>query len=381
MRVWICILFIGEAFCKPCNVLQYGAIGDGITDDTKAIQSAINNCNTILFPSSYNFLSYPFIITNNNTELVINSIVTASSSNYSWPRDSNGKYVDFITTEPNLNNITLSGTGSINGNGQYWWHPNNITYLRPILIFISSAINVNISYLTLVNSPMYHIYVGQCVDVVIHGINIISPNASIAPNTDGIDIASKNVHVYNCSVINGDDSYSIFPGAQNVLIENCSAQYGLGLCSWDGPINNHSAGNWGTMNNVTFKNILVHQTMWGIRLRTYSFFNGSVTNFKFVNITMNMVENAIDINQFNQSNYALSWTSFNNISFAGISGTYTKWAGHLDCSEFDPCSGLNFQNIYLTGVGKNVQGFSCSRNVYGNAVNVTPPLKCLNMRE
>ena len=137
------------------------------------------------------------------------------------------------------------------------------------------------------------------------------------------------------------------------------------------------------MDNVTFRDMYLDQTWWGIRLRTYSYFNGSTTNFKFINITMNMVLRAIDINQFNQSidGYKdLSWTSFDNISFTDIKGTYTQWAGHLDCSSYDPCYNIDFNNVNLKSYGTNTDGFTCSDNIYGKAVNVTPPLTCLHVQ-
>lgn len=377
---------------KICNVLDYGAKGDGVTDDTKSLQLAIDECtsttssliNTILLPSNYKFLSYPLVIENSNTELLIdeNSTLIANPDNYSWPQDQYHQYQHFITSKHKIENITITGKGLINGMGQYWWHPDNITFNRPYLILINETKNLNISYLTLLNSPMFHIFIGNDENVVIHDITIQSPNYTIAPNTDGIDCASKNVHIYNCHITNGDDSYSIWSGSQNVLIENSYSGFGLGLDSWDGGQNN-TGGSGGNMNNITFKNIYLNRTGWGIRLRTYSYFNGSTNNFKFINITMDNVRNAIDINQFNQSvdhknDDKLKWTDFNNISFIDIHGSYTNWAGHLDCSSDDPCYGLYFDNINLKSINGNSEGFSCSDNVYGKAVNVSPPLTCLN---
>lgn len=121
-------------------------------------------------------------------------------------------------------------------------------------------------------------------------------------------------------------------------------------------------------------------TWWGIRLRSYSTQNGSTTNFKFQNITMNMVKKAIDINQFNQTVYKnnVAWDEFANITFSNIKGSYTEWAGHLDCSSNNVCYGLQFQNIDLLPISNQAQGFTCSDDVFGVAVNVTPPLTCLD---
>lgn len=373
---------------KVCNVLDYGAKGDGVTDDTKSLQLAIDSCtsslqNTVLLPTNYQFLSYPIVLKNSNIELLIdtNATLIANPDNYSWPQDKYHQYQHFITSVHDIENITITGRGLINGMGEYWWHPNNITFTRPYLILINQTRNLNISYLTLLNSPMFHIFIGNDENVVIHDITIQSPNYTIAPNTDGIDCASKNVHIYNCHITNGDDSYSIWPGAENVLVENSYSGFGLGLDSWDGGQNN-TGGSGGHMNNITFRNMYLNRTGWGIRLRTYSYFNGSTNNFRFINITMDNVRNALDINQFNQSvdegGNRLKWTDFNNISFIDIRGTYTDWAGHFDCSSDDPCYGLYFDNINLRATNNDADGFSCSQNVYGKAVNVTPPLTCLD---
>ena len=59
--------------------MDYGAVGNGETLDTQAIQTAIDSCNStdfgnnesinniIIFPSSYNFLTFPFVIRYDNT--------------------------------------------------------------------------------------------------------------------------------------------------------------------------------------------------------------------------------------------------------------------------------------------------------------------------
>ena len=66
-------------------------------------------------------------------------------------------------------------------------------------------------------------------NILIHNINITSPDYGVAPNTDGIDIGAVNAHIYDCYVKNGDDSYALKNGAENVLFENSIAVQGNGL--------------------------------------------------------------------------------------------------------------------------------------------------------
>eukprot|EP01084_Bolivina_argentea_P022741 42280_1 len=394
----IVIVLLAVLFCdaRICNVLDYGAVGDGVTNDTKAIQTAINFCNssnnemnTILFPPNYTFLSYPFSFTRNNTKLFIssNTTISAAPDPDNWPQVM-GKdeiyYIPLISRSnvysndssnftANLFNITITGNGLINGNGEIWWKPYWHTR-RPVLIDLLYIENINISYINLLNSPFYHIQIRYCNQIVVHNINITSPNYEIAPNTDGIDIGSSNAHIYDCYVKNGDDSYSIGSNAVNVTFENSIAVQGNGLESgWNAR---------GGANNCTFRNMRCINTPYGIRLRSLSNMSYVVRDIQFINITFENVTKAFDINQFNQSvdNYKKNnyrFTGFNNLSFINIYGTYTEYVGQLDCSEQIPCHGLLFKNITLITNNNNSKSWECSANVYGTQINVTPPISCL----
>ena len=191
---------------KECNVLDYGAKGDGKTRDTKSIQQAINSCtsndplNTILFPKGYNFLSYSFYIMSSNTQLLIDSTITAPNNVTGWPKNSNGGAEPLISTYQNkaMSNIIISGNGLINGQGQIWWElfKNGTKVARPFLIKLYNVNQLNISYITLLNSPAFHIFFAGGQDVVVHNINITSPPYNIAPNTDGMYTSNqKQKHV------------------------------------------------------------------------------------------------------------------------------------------------------------------------------------------
>ena len=101
---------------------------------------------------------------------------------------------------------------------------------------------------------------------------------------------------------------------------------------------------------------------------------------------MNNVQNAIDINQFNEAvnidNYNsynssnLKFTKMYNITFNGITGRYQNYAGSFSCSSTVPCHDFVFENVDLKGLYSYSTNWSCS-NIYGSVKNVFPPLTCL----
>ena len=122
---FINIFFVQCLYSMTCNVRDYGAVGDNKTDDTASIQKAIDACtssndssSTLLFPSNYNFLSFPLAISHAaNLTITIdsNSILQAQPNITAWPiRSNEPEYINFFTIGDSAN-ITLTGSGLING--------------------------------------------------------------------------------------------------------------------------------------------------------------------------------------------------------------------------------------------------------------------------
>ena len=85
-------LIVAESL-KTCNILDYGAVGDGKTLATNAIRLAISACdganngngrNTILIPASKTFLSGPFNLTSNSI-FTVNGVLKATTDASQWP--------------------------------------------------------------------------------------------------------------------------------------------------------------------------------------------------------------------------------------------------------------------------------------------------------
>ena len=61
---------VGVGAAPVCNVMDHGAKGDGVSEDTAAIAAAVRACSgggggTVLLPEGGRFLSYPFNLTTN----------------------------------------------------------------------------------------------------------------------------------------------------------------------------------------------------------------------------------------------------------------------------------------------------------------------------
>lgn len=388
--IFIITFLITTTKTKICDVLHFGAKGDGVTDDTSSIQKALDSCTSdseesiIYLPSSYTFLSYPIRFNKNNLHLWIdkNSTLFISKDFKSkWTyNNSTERYINIIENgKQNLSNLSIFGDGLINGNGEVWWpliHNKNVD-MRPHTIYLNGCKNISIYGITILNSPAYNIYVDKCEDVHIHHINLTCPPFSIAPNTDGIDVGSKNVHVHDCYIANGDDSYCLKAGAENVLIENSVGKQAFCLSSGTGAEPH--------IYNATFRNMVCEDCECGVKVKAKGSEQDGVMSFiTFKNITLKNVEKGVLVNQFNQtgiqnSNDRLKWIDFHDINFIDIKGSYTKWVGHVDCSQHQPCYNLFFQNIDLFTNSQDAQkNWLCSDNVYGVSHNVKPPLSCLS---
>ncbi len=278
------------------NVTAYGAIGDGITDNTTAIQNAIRAAQTAgggtveLPAASAPYLAGPLTV-GSNLNLQIDSGATLQLLPYGAGSNAAGTYPLGGSTYTNFlsitgNNVALTGGGTIEGNGAAWWaafNANNNMPHRPYMIRFNNSNFVLIKNLTLKNSPMFHVAFGATSNVTIDNITILTPTTSV--NTDGIDPAGQHYLIKNCNISTGDDNVCLKPQSSfcsDITIVNCVFGTGHGV-SVGGQTNSGLDGL--TVTNCTFTG-----TTNGLRLKADPTEGGLVQNVTYSNITMTNVQ-------------------------------------------------------------------------------------------
>ncbi|MBQ8737157.1 MAG: exopolygalacturonase [Bacteroidaceae bacterium] len=160
-------------------------------------------------------------------------------------------YYPALINADGLDGFTISGEGTIDGNGlRYWkhfwerrkWNPKctNKDEQRPRLVFISNCKNVQIENVHLQNSPFWTTHIYKCENVKLLRLYIFSPEKPVkAPSTDAIDIdVCKNVLVKHCYMSVNDDAIALKGGKgpwaddptksegnggnENIIIEDCT---------------------------------------------------------------------------------------------------------------------------------------------------------------
>ncbi|MDR3217760.1 MAG: hypothetical protein LBU22_02060 [Dysgonamonadaceae bacterium] len=250
------------------KVLDYGAVGDGETINTSAIQNAIDECSNsgggkVIIPQGV-FLSGTLYM-KNNVNLFIDAEATLKGSpsfkdypdnsvhyhnSFSHPGKPFGNKA-FIFGEA-LQNISITGTGTIDGNGysSEFQLGNDATAesrARPSVICFIKCNNVKVEGLRLQNSAYWMQNYIACDTLVLSGLNI---HNHCNYNQDGMDIDASNVLVENCSIDSDDDgvclkSHNTDRIVENVSIRNCT----IG--------SNCNAIKFGTKSDGGFRNIRI----------------------------------------------------------------------------------------------------------------------------
>lgn len=135
------------------------------------------------------------------------------------------KYYSALVNADGLDGFTISGKGTIDGNGlTYWkhfwerrsWNPKctNKDEQRPRLVYVSNSKNVQIEGVHLQNSPFWTTHIYNSENVKLLRLYIYSPAKPVkAPSTDAIDLdVVKNILVKDCYMSVNDDAVAIKGG-------------------------------------------------------------------------------------------------------------------------------------------------------------------------
>jgi polygalacturonase len=276
----------GATAQKIYDVMSFGARGNSTTDDAPAIQHAIDACSKagggiVFLPAPHTFLAGPFNL-KSNVEFRVSAgaklLANPDEKVYSRSafRENPGEGTIWIGGE-NLINVTLSGSGEIDGNGisfmgeelsdSYELKPFQVLDPRPHVLTLINGRNIRIHDLHIGNSAYWTIHLVGCDDVVIRGITLL--NSLKVRNSDGIDLDhSKNVRISDCYIESGDDciclknrrEYEEFGRCENITVSNCT------MTSRSCAIKIGSE-NMDTIRHVVFNNCIIKKSNRGIGIQ------------------------------------------------------------------------------------------------------------------
>ncbi len=336
------------------SILAFGGVGDGYTLNTDAFRKSIDALSQkgggkLIVPAGIWFTGPIELKSNINLYLAKGALILFSADFNLYPL----VHTSFEGLETrrcqspisgrNLENIAITGEGSINGSGEAWrplkkakvtdsywknvvksggvlkdptyWFPTkssllgesmsdmnvprgNMTdsqwlqikdFLRPVMISLIECKNVLLQGVLFENSPSWNIHPLMCENLIID--NIFSRNPAYAQNGDGLDVEScKNVLIVNSTFDVGDDAICIKSGkdtegrlrarpTENVIVDNCKVFQGHGGFVVGSEMS-------GGVRNISVKNCQFLGTDVGLRFKSNRGRGGLVENIYISDIYM-----------------------------------------------------------------------------------------------
>ncbi len=238
---------------KRWSIADFGAVADGTTLNTKAIQATIDKCaeeggGVVVIPKG-DFLSGAlFVKPKVNVELSEGAVLRASKQFEDFPvREGErfeGHFQPRVTALLNVqrcDGFHLSGPGMLDGNGEAYWSAKSPDG-RPRLCVVRNSSGVQVDGVRFMNSPSWNLHLYACTDSVVQNCRFEISEGAKGPSTDGTDIDScEGITVRDCFYSVNDDCVCLkgnrydgltqepkSPPVKNVHIVHCTFVRGMG---------------------------------------------------------------------------------------------------------------------------------------------------------
>ena len=243
-RIQMMLIMVVLCACNqqktPFNIVDFGAVGNGTTLNTSAIQKAVDKCHEtgggkVIVPSG-TFLSGTITLKDNVELHLENGATLLGSYNHDdYPRqeqpayrsqkDIGGWYA--LIYAHKAKNIAITGFGTIDGQGAKQkprpYEADDDKDGRPRNILFISCKGIKVKDVFITSSGIWSQHYLNCEDGLIDGIKVYNHSNR---NNDGIDIDGCRRFVLTNSIIDSlDDAISIkstgIAPAENIVINNC----------------------------------------------------------------------------------------------------------------------------------------------------------------
>ena len=259
------------------TVMDFGAVGDGKTLNTPALQKAIDAAaadggGTVVLPPGRFLTGTLFLRSHVTLELQSGATLLGSRDIKDYLPVEKGENNDhsgrYLLVAMDVDNVTICGGGLIDGQGDAFWEPVSDAHKwiktkapRPSpMVEVSGSRDVYIRDIRLTNPAGWTLNLKMSERVFVHNISI--KNNPLAPNSDGIDISgSRDVVISDSRVDTGDDGIvlnSVDADVERVTVSNCVVRSQCAALKVGWPGNKHN------IRQVVFSNCILFGSNRGV---------------------------------------------------------------------------------------------------------------------
>jgi polygalacturonase len=393
-----------------CLITDSGAVGDGTTVNTKAIQDAIDKCaatkggGTVVVPKGTFRSGAIFLKQGANLLVEKDGVLKGTTNPDDYPQiksrweGTEEMYTASLVNAEGVTGLEISGEGTIDGAGDEWMaksgfrravpqgpggtpvaagdasaaasptpvrtpaNPANLVnglpaarQGRPRLIGIQNSKGVRVAGLYLHNQAIWCLFVLYSENVEIDGITIAAEHN--IPSSDGIDIdSSKHVHINHVYVEDGDDCISIKSGkdADGLRVNRPADDILIENSHFAYGQGGVAMGSEtsGGIRNVTTLNCLFDAGNWApIRFKSQPSRGGVVENITYKDIVLHGTRQAFEMNmEWRMVGPRLPDSNplpvMRNIRIINVTGDVMS-VGNIHGLPGSPIQGVTFENCKI----------------------------------
>ncbi|MGB8227046.1 MAG: glycoside hydrolase family 28 protein [Sedimentisphaerales bacterium] len=376
---------------RDFNITDYGAVGDGKTNCTEAINKAISAANKagggrVVVPAG-TFLTGAIYLKSNVNLYVSESAVVKFSTDpnaYLPAVYTRWEGIECMNYSPLIyackeKNIAITGKGTLDGQGENWWKWKKDRQdrdlllkqgedgvpvkerqfggktLRPNMIEPYKCKNILIEGITIRNGPFWHIHPVLSRNIIVRNVKVDGSG----PNNDGCDPEScKDVLIEGCYFNTGDDCIAIKSGrnndgrrvkvpSENIIVRNCQMKAGHAGVAIGSEMS-------GGVRNIFTENCTMDDPNLdrALRLKTNSVRGGFIENVYMRNVTVGQVKESILHIYFfyGEGDKGKFTPRVRNINVENVTSKKSKYVLFLKGYERSPITNVHLKNCTFDNV-------------------------------